>query len=786
MPGTSNSGGRNAIGPTSHVMRGTFQRSRHAGHAVPEPPRGTPEPPEPLTGKAKAEWGRMVGRLTLNGALSVVDDAALYQYVKLYAETEQIDADQHENRKLSRLLKKAVTKDLAGPEARGVCSAPRRAPGADREGDAPSAARAHGHSAVSRRVRHDAECSEPGEAPAGHARGRPAEGEIRMTIIGDPSVTKPAPRRNVRRHQPWWGPGEPPHERWPGVSLRFDPEWSSARTRWETDAGRFYFDRTAADHAQNFFPLFLTHHIGEFDGMPFVLREDQAKLLTRPIFGWKRDGLRRFRKVFAFCVKGWGKSPWGAGTGIYLARYDHEPAAEVYSVAADTKQGRICHDNAKIMVEHSPELFAGCEILRDSIVWSATHSAYLVISSDASTKHGFRPHAVIFDEMHAQRNRDLFEALLRSMVKRRQPLMVMISHAGTDDEGICFEEYDLAKRVLVSNVNLETTLPVIFEMTPTDDWTDPVVWQRINPGHGTTVKHDAIVQECQEAQAEPRKLNDFLRYHGNRWTNQATSWIPVDWWDHCQGEIDEAELVTLEGASGFDLAQKYDLACFCPVFRRYLPNDAADQVEVIAEETSGALTKRTISLNYQLIVRPYFWIPEDTMRQHEKEDGVPYQEWVNRGLVTPTPGVVIDYNRIYQDITTKILPRYPLLKQGVVGYDPAFATDIAIKLRDVAGLKICEVLQNYKMFSEPSQVIEALIKGKRVIHDGHRVLRNHWENVTVKTDDAGRIRPVKPKKPSKRVDGAIAMIMGNAVLSLQPARPAPQFQMLILGRGRYR
>ncbi len=601
------------------------------------------------------------------------------------------------------------------------------------------------------------------------------------TITADPP-TKAPPRRNVRTHQPWWGPGAPPHERWPGVSLTFHADWSSARSRWETDAGRFYFDRSAADLAQNFFPLFLKHHIGEFDGQPFVLREDQAKLLTRPIFGWKRDGLRRFRKVFAFCPKGWGKSPWGAGTGIYLTRYDHEPAAEVYAVAADIKQARIVHGNAKIMVEHSPELYEGCEILRDSIIWEAKHCAYLVISSDASTKHGFRPHAVIFDEMHAQRNRDLFEALLRSMPKRRQPLMIIITHAGTDDEGICYEEYDLAKRVLTGNVELETTLPVIFEMTPKDDWTDPAVWQRVNPGHGTTVKHDAIVAECDEAKAEPRKLNDFLRYHGNRWTNQATAWIPIDWWDACQGALDETELITLEAAAGLDLAQKWDLACFCVVFRKYFPNETAAQVDVIAEETTGALTKRTISLNYQLIVRPYFWIPEDTMRQHEKEDGVSYEQWVKAGLVTPTPGVVIDYTRIYQDITTKILPRYPLLKQGFIGYDPAFATDLAIKLRDVGGLQILEVLQNYKMFSEPSQVVEALIKGQRVIHDGHRVLRNHWENAAVKTDDAGRIRPVKPKQASKRVDGAVAMIMGNAVLSLQPS-PVKQYQLLVLGGG---
>lgn len=584
------------------------------------------------------------------------------------------------------------------------------------------------------------------------------------------STTRP-PRRPID----WWGAGAPPHERWPGVSLTLQPAYSAARSRWETDEGRFYFDAAAADRAVDFFPLYLRHHIGEYDGQPFVLREDQAKLLTRPIFGWLRaeDGFRRFRKVFAFCVKGYGKSPWGAGTGIYLARCDHEPAAEVYAVAADRTNARTVHDNAKIMIEGSPDLFDGCEILKDSIVWAATHAVYKVISGEASANHGFRPHGVIFDEMHAQKNRDLFEALWKSMVKRRQPLMVIITHAGDDDEGICYEEYDLAKRVLQGQApGIETILPVIFEMTPTDDYTDPVVWRRINPGHGTTVKHDAIAAECAEARVEPRKRNDFLRFHGNRWTNQATAWIPIDWWDACgpaNGPLDDAELVTLECAAGLDLAQKWDLACLAVVFRRYLATPVP--LEVIAEEPTGALVKKTIALNYELFVRPYFWIPENTMQQHAKDDGVPYPLWAEQGLVTPTDGDIIDYTRIYTDITTKILPRYPRLKQGTIGYDPAFATDLSTKLRDLAGIPILEVLQNYKMLSEPAQIVEALIKGKRVHHDGHRVLRWNWENAAVKTDDAGRIRPVKPKQASKRVDGAVALIMGDKALSMQPPPP---------------
>ena len=586
------------------------------------------------------------------------------------------------------------------------------------------------------------------------------------------------PRARGRRH--WWGGGRPPHERWPGVTMDFRATWSTLRDRWETHRGRYYFDPEKADRAADFFPCFLQHHMGAFMGLPFELRADQALLIVKPAFGWRRtsDGTRRFRKVFAFCPKGWGKSPLGAGLGIYLARYDGESAAEVYAVAADREQARIVHDNAKIMVENSPDLYDGSVILKNTIAWPDLYAKLMVISSDASTKHGYRPHGIILDELHAQRNRDLFEALRKSMAKRRQPMMVIITHAGTDDEGICFEEYELAKRVLTGATDIEETLPVIFEIQPEEDWTDPKIWRSVNPGHGTTVQHRAVVEECREARSEPRKRNDFLRYHLNKWTNQATAWIPIEWWDACAGPLDDAELVTLECGAGLDLAQKWDLACFHVVFRRYLAEPVT--VDVKTEEDTGEIVTRRIELNYELFCRPYFWIPQNTMRQHEHQDGVPYALWVEQGLVTATEGDVIDYTHIYNDITTKILPRYPRLKQGLVGYDPAFATDLATKLRDLGGLKMLEVLQNYKMISEPSQVVEALIKGRRVHHDAHRVLRWCWENVSVKTDDAGRIRPVKPRNQSKRIDGAVAMLIAAKVPSVEPPRE-PEYQLLFLG-----
>jgi phage terminase large subunit-like protein len=573
--------------------------------------------------------------------------------------------------------------------------------------------------------------------------------------------------------------GPPPTRRWPGVTIEIPAVRRGGR--WESPDGAYYYDTLEAERAVEFFPQYLTHHIGEFAGRPFALLPYQAQLLTRPIFGWKRtaDGFRRFRKVFAFLPKGAGKSPWASGTGLYLMLCDREPAAEIYALAADKNQARVVHTNAKLMVEASPDLTEMCEVLRDNIFQPATKSVYQVLSADATTKHGFRPHGAIFDEFHGQPNRDLYEAIKQSMVKRRQPLLILVTHAGMDDESICFEEYEYAKKVLSGTHPDPTCLPVIFEMQDTEDWTAPRTWARVNPGHGITVQPQAIAAACLEAVAEPRKRNDFLRFHLNRWTNQATAWIPLEWWDRCTAPLpDEAELRTAPVAAALDLAQKYDLAACVLTFR--LPMAEALPVELAVDTATETPARRLVQLNYRIVILPFFWIPQDTMQEHEKLDGVPYSLWAEQGLVTATEGGVIDYTRIYRDLTERIVPRFPLLKQATLGYDPAFATDLATQLRDRAGLKVAEVLQNYSHLSEPSQVFEALVKAGRVAHGGHRILRNHVENVAIKTDQAGRIRPVRPRKSGKRIDGVVAAIMALKMLAATAA-PAPRYSVFVMG-----
>ena len=564
----------------------------------------------------------------------------------------------------------------------------------------------------------------------------------------------------------WWGTGAPPTDRWPGVTIPID----------DVD-GKYRFDVALADRACDWFPRFCSHSKGEFAGKKFDLLDYQSQLILRPLFGWVRasDGLRRFRKAYIQIPKKNGKTQIIAGLGLYMLLADGEPGAEVYVAAADREQARILFRAAVSMVESNSALSKRLQVYRNSIVRKDDPTAFFqVLSAEAATKHGPNIHCLIIDELHAQPDRELFETLTRGVIARRQPLILLITTAGDDDESICYEERDYAMRVLSGTIQDEAHLPVVFEADKDADFTDPAVWAQVNPGLGITIKTDALEVFAREAANEPRKRNDFLRFHLNRWVNSATAWIPVEWWDACddtKGDylawLDQRtpELVGLPVAAGLDLAQKWDLAAFVLAFRHRVTTPAI-AVEAVGEEGGQVVTK-TIDLNYRITLVPFFWLPEATMQEHEKE-GVPYGLWRDAGLLTVTDGATIDYTRIYADITTKIIPMFPRLKQGTIGYDPAFATDIATELRDRAGLKVFEVLQNYTHLSEVCHVFEALVKARLVSHGQHRILRNHIEHVAVKQDDAKRLRPVKPKKAGKHIDGVVGALMATKMLAAVP------------------
>jgi phage terminase large subunit-like protein len=488
----------------------------------------------------------------------------------------------------------------------------------------------------------------------------------------------------------------------------------------------YHFDTRAASQAVRFFEKLLVHSKGEWAGQPFVLQDWQRDDIIKPLFGWKRaDGTRRYRQAYIEIPRKNGKSTICAGLALYLLFADDEPGAEVFCAAADREQARIVFDQAKSMVESSPALTKYSEVFRSSITVPKSASSYRVLSADAYTKHGLNAHGIIFDELHAQPNRDLWDVLNTSTGARRQPLMIMITTAGYDRESICWEQHEYATRVLGGMIEDDSYFAYIAAAEPDDDWTDPVVWAKANPGLGVTIKLDYLEAECRRAQNSPAYQNTFRRLHLNQWTSQDERWLDMTAWDACDAAL--PDLHGRECFAGLDLASTTDIAALTLVF------------PPLEDEPYYAL--------------PFFWIPQDNMLERERRDRVPYRAWVRDGLMQATPGNVIDYDSIVATLFD-LGQSYNLRE---IAFDRWGATLISQQLTDM-GFEMVQFGQGYASMSAPTKELHKMILGQEIAHGGHRVLRWMADNVVVRQDPAGNLKMDKSRSREK-IDGMVALVM---------------------------
>lgn len=416
-----------------------------------------------------------------------------------------------------------------------------------------------------------------------------------------------------------------------------------------------------------------------------------------------------------------------AGIALAVAFLDHESGSEIYSAAADREQAAICFEIAKHMVENNKILSKMSQTYRRAITIPRTMTSYKVISADASTKHGFNAHCVIFDELHAQPNRDLWDVLLTSVGARRQPIVFAITTAGYDKNSICYEQHNYAKRVMSGEVEDDSFLPVIYGIDDDDDWTSRKAWQKANPALGISIKTEYIERECKKAQEVPTYENTFRRLHLNQWTEQDVRWIQMSVWDECGQElIDPEDLEGMECFAGLDLSATQDLTALVLAF----PFENGD-VKLL----------------------PFFWIPEENLWKRARKDKVPYETWRNQGLLEECPGEVIDYQRIRKKIN-ELHERFNIRE---IACDRWNAQSLMTELDEQDGFTVVPLSQQMSSMSGPSKELEKLLIGRALHHGNNPILRWCAGNVTVKQDANGNIRPDK-EKSTERIDGIVATI----------------------------
>ena len=508
---------------------------------------------------------------------------------------------------------------------------------------------------------------------------------------------------------------------------------------------KYWFDEDAADKAVEFFSTFLKHTKGEHAGQSFELLPWQRDDVIRPLFGWKRpDGTRKYRYAYIEIPRKNGKSQLAAGVGLLLTFVDDEPGAEVYSAAADREQAAIVFDAAKSMVEDSPELASRGVPYKRSIVVESTRSSYKVLSSDVKTKHGLNAHGIIFDELHTQPNRDLWDVLTTSTGARRQPLTFVITTAGYDKNSICWEQHDYAIKCLEGTIVDEEFLAVIYSAPDDSDWSDPAMWELANPSLDVTISRDYLEAQSNRAKETPGAVNPFRRLHLNHWTESSSRWLNLESWKECGAPIDPRDLEGRVCWAGLDLSTTTDLSALVLVF----PHEIVDPSVV---EAIAGLAGNEPSQAFDVL--SYFWVPDDNIEHRVRQDRVPYDVWAREGWIEATEGNVIDY----KFIQAKIKELSSIYRIQEIGYDPWNATGLVNDLME-DGANMIEVRQGYASMTGPSKELEKLVTSRNLFHGGNPVLTWCAANVVVQQDPAGNLKPAKDKS-TERIDGIVALVI---------------------------
>ena len=525
-----------------------------------------------------------------------------------------------------------------------------------------------------------------------------------------------------------------------------------------------HYDKAAADYAVGFIES-LTHTKGTWAGKPFKLLPWQEQLV-RDVFGvLKPNGYRQFNFAYCEIPKKMGKSELAAAIALLLCCADGEQRAEVYGCAADRQQASIVFEVAADMVRMCPALNKRVKILTamKRIVFEPTNSFYQVLSAEAYSKHGFNIHGVLFDELHTQPNRKLYDVMTKgSGDARMQPLYFLITTAGTDTHSICYEVHQKAKDILEGRKIDPTFYPVIYGAADDDDWTDPAVWKKANPSLGVTVGIDKVQAACESAKQNPAEENSFRQLRLNQWVKQTVRWMPMHLWDKCAFAVDPEALKGRVCYGGLDLSSTTDITAFVLVF----PPTSSSQVpyrsfpcehEKLAHSTAPPLPTKSSDFagtpDDKYYILPYFWIPEDNMDQRVRRDHVPYDVWQRQGFIQTTEGNVVHYGFI-ENFIEQLGTEYNIRE---IAFDRWGAIQMVQNLEGM-GFTVVAFGQGFKDMSPPTKEMMKLVLEERIAHGGNPVLRWMMDNISVRTDPAGNVKPDK-EKSTERIDGAVAAIM---------------------------
>lgn len=471
----------------------------------------------------------------------------------------------------------------------------------------------------------------------------------------------------------------------------------------------------------------LPHIKGKLAGEPIELEPWQIFILMT-VFSWvhKDTGCRRFRRTYIEVPRGNGKSAMSSAIGLYMLCADGEGGAEVYSFATTRDQAKIVFGDAQHMAKKTAGLrnHFGIEINAHNINQVRTASKFEALSAEGSTLDGLNTHFAIIDELHAHKTRAVYDVVETSIGKRTQSMLWVITTAGSNRAGICYEVRGFVRKVLEKTGHDDTQFGIIYGLDDKDDdWTTEEALKKANPNWGVSVMPEVLLPLQAKAMSMPSAANNFRTKHLNEWVNADVSWMDMRAWEACTDSSLSVEDFRGEPAYiALDLASKTDIAAKMLLFERdghyYAFGD--------------------------------YYLPRETV---DKGENSQYSGWESLGLLTVTDGAIIDF----MVIENKILEDCKQFDVIEVPYDPFQATQLSMRLLN-QGVNMVEVRPTVLNFSEPMKQLEALVLDKKFHHNGDPVLTWMVSNVVCHMDAKDNIYPRKERHENK-IDGVVALIM---------------------------
>ncbi|OHR53709.1 terminase large subunit [Staphylococcus sp. HMSC061G12] len=492
---------------------------------------------------------------------------------------------------------------------------------------------------------------------------------------------------------------------------------------------QYIYDHAKAERPIKFIETFCRHSKGELAGKPLILDLFQKAYISA-LFGFvdKETGKRRYTESFFYVARKNGKTTMLSAIALYMMIADGESGSEVYSVASKRDQANILFDQAHEMIKQSPDLSRNIRKRKSDLYFSHNFSKMQSLGKNSNSLDGLNAHLVVIDELHSIQDRNLYEVMKQSQSARTQPLLIMITTAGTHRGTIFDDLYEYACNVVDGNFKDDNFLPIMYELDEKKEYKNPECWQKANPSLNISKRVEDLERKVARAENDANNLTGILTKDFNVRETSHNAWLTFEQINNT-ATFDIKDFADWYAIGGADLSITTDLSCATLLF--------------VDPETE---------MRY---VHQMYWLPEDNLRERVDNDKIPYDKWHEQGLLRLCRGNTINYSDITEWFV-EMIEDYEITPLWI--YYDNYSARYWVDEMEGHGFKMVRTPQGARTLSLPMQNLGADLKKHKVNYNNHPILKWCLTNTGIETDRNGNIVPVKNQSPKRRIDGTASLL----------------------------